>query len=110
MKILNQDSWVEFCQLYLSNKLETEWKNQVASRGVSYLDQEHPELVNRKPDWNDLAKLIQTYGIGGSDAMIINFFLCTSLKFIVTADKDVAFCMSKIQSDKLCVIPSSLNL
>lgn len=107
---LGENTWIAFCKTYLGNKLEEEWNNQVASRGVGYLDQEHPELVIRRPEWNEMVQLIQTYGIGASDAMIINFFLCTTLQFIVTSDKDVAFCISKMGVGRTCVIPANLKM
>lgn len=108
-KNISDDAWQAFCQKFLGSKIESEWNNQVASKSVHYIDGSPSEFLAKPVEWDKMTLLIERYGIGSSDAMIINFFLSTKFTFIVTADADVAYCMSNVTTDKACIIPEGLS-
>ena len=37
------------------------------------------EFFDSDPDWNDMVDIIGRFGIGSADAVIINFFLCSTV-------------------------------
>lgn len=102
-------SWADFCSKFIGDKLQSEWEGQVERKGISYLDGRSSEYLTAPVEWSDAIKLIETYGIGTSDAMIINIFLRSVFPFIVTADSDVAYCMMNIETDKVVVVPDLLD-
>lgn len=102
-------SWTHFCSKFIGDKLQSEWERQVESKGINYLDGRPSEYLTAPVEWSDAIKLIETYGIGTSDAMIINIFLQSVFPFIVTADSDVAYCLVNINSEKAVVVPDSLE-
>lgn len=102
-------SWQSFCAKFIGNKLEVEWEQQVERKGINYLDGKQSEFLKEPVEWVDAIQLIENYGIGVSDAMIVNIFLRSVFPFIVTADSDVAYCMVNVSSDKVVVVPDSLD-
>jgi hypothetical protein len=106
---LGAESWTDFCSSYLTSKLKDEWDNQVGSKKINYLSGQDSEFLKSPLEWQKMIEIIEGFGIGASDAMIINFFLSSTFTFLITADSDVAICLEYVESDKTCVIPSGLN-
>lgn len=102
-------AWRDFCSKFIGDKLQSEWTAQVDRKGVNYLDGRPSGFLTGPVEWEDTIALIETYGIGTSDAMIVNIFLKSVLPFMVTADSDVAYCMASIESDKVIVVPDALD-
>jgi predicted nucleic acid-binding protein len=78
-------TWKDFCSKFIGDKLESEWERQVERKGINYLDGRPSEYLTSPIEWSDAIRLIETFGIGTSDAMILNIFLKSVFPFIVTA-------------------------
>ncbi len=105
---LSGDAWLEFCKVFLRNKLSQEWSGPISAQGIIYVESTN-SILEQPLKWSNLTVLMETYGIGCSDAMILNFFLASKCQLIVTADSDVAYCMSHLKTEKYCVVPSGLQ-
>lgn len=102
---LTEDAWYRFCEAYLSGKLETEWAGHSAARNIAYLTGDEMDFFDSPLEWSDMIALSERNGIGISDAMILNFFECSSLSLLATADREVAAAVSRMPGDKTCAVP-----
>lgn len=50
-------------------------------------------MLDKKPDWEDVVKIMGKYGLASSDAMIVNMFNCSKLSLLLTADMEMARCI-----------------
>lgn len=102
---LTDDAWSRFCEAYLSGKLEKEWAGHSVARNIAYLTGEEIEFFDSPLEWSNMIAVSERNGIGISDAMILNFFECSSLSLLATADKEVAAAVRRMAGEKVCVVP-----
>jgi hypothetical protein len=57
---------------------------------------ESRDFFERDPEWNEMVQIMGRSGIGSSDAMILNLFVCSRLPLIVTTDEDVAYTLERL--------------
>lgn len=51
------------------------------------------EKMKPKPDWTEVSKIMATYGLDSTDAMILNFSISqNTFKGLITMDSDFRFC------------------
>lgn len=66
--------------------------------------------IQKNPDWDDAVRLMGKYGLGSTDAMIINMFLCSAISVMLTADFEMARAAAiESQNSKAVFIPDSLS-
>ena len=107
---IGPDSWAKFCSTYLKTKLQQEWAEQTARKNIIYLNDSQKDRLVEPLTWEDAVSIIEDFGIGSSDAMIINMFLKSNLLVLCTGDRDVAYCLSRISSSKTVVMPTATRL
>ena len=105
-----QDSWETFCSEYLSKVLSAglkETEKQWNMRLLSY--KADKALFIKEPEWDDMISFVERFGIGSSDAMILNFFLCSKIQLLLTADRDLLYAIKKsnLFKNKIIAIPDS---
>ena len=111
MKISSGDSdvWSILCQKKIGNKLGDLWQQTVDGFGLNFLSvrtEDIPEHLNKAPDWGDVIRLIEQYGLSSSDAMILNMFFVSKFNALITSDQEVAVTFKKIQAkEKICFVP-----
>ena len=54
-------------------------------------------LFIKEPEWNDMISFVERFGIGSSDAMILNFFLCSKIQLLLTADRDLLYAIKIVK-------------
>ena len=58
-----------------------------------------------------MATIVGNYGIGSSDAMIINLYINSHFEAIITADREIAKTVANISAaKKLVFVPDNLHL
>jgi hypothetical protein len=95
------NGWDAFCQSYLHPFIMGAWDEAVADLKVQFVGTraiESREHFHRDPSWNEMTDVIGRFGIGSSDAMIVNFFLCSKFPLIVTGDEDVAYAVERLSN------------
>lgn len=100
------DSWNKFCLEYLTGKIQNAWDVTVSEWNLNFLSlrssEAHP-LVEKEVSWEGMVSLVEKFGIGTSDAMILNLFQCSGLDTLITTDTDLvyAFNRSNVADKKL---------
>jgi predicted nucleic acid-binding protein len=87
-----ENAWELFCNDYLHQYITTIWDDAVSALKINFLgtrEIDEKNIIDSHPKWADMVDIIGKFGIGTSDAMIINLFLKSKLPLIVTADSDV---------------------
>jgi predicted nucleic acid-binding protein len=101
--------WLSICELFLVGKLDAQEK--LLDEFCNYLSphNEHQAHLfnNVKIDWNKATGLTAKTGMGYSDALILNMFSETNMKFIITLDFDLIYAVSVSSQDKFVVLPDS---
>jgi len=113
-RIGNKDAWELFCQNYFSRRLSGIWKTAEDTLNLHFLSlrgkDDHPKMADNI-SWEKMEELVSQYGIGVSDAMILNIFLGSTFPAIITTDSDIAYCIEKIQpANKFAIVPDALEL
>ena len=105
------NGWDLFCRKYLLNKIEPIWDAAEDIYQLNFIslrnDDKHP-LLNSIPQWKGAERIVGSYGVASSDAMILNMFLCSKIPVLLTADKEMAECAVKAsKGSKLIFMPDS---
>jgi hypothetical protein len=110
----DQDGWEIFCENCFLDKMAVVWDVAVRELGLNTLslrEGERSPRVTGDISWEEMVKLVGRFGIGVSDAMILNLFLNSNFGALVTADLDAVYCLDKLKwSDKVVIIPDSLQV
>ena len=86
-------NWDVLCESRFGPYLRPIWDNIVRDLNVQFLGTRAIEsglLFGSQPTWTDMISIVGRFGIGSTDAMIINLYLHSTLSLIVTTDKDVS--------------------
>jgi len=106
-----KNGWDLFCDDYLSPSIDGVWEDAIEALKIEFLGSrkiESQEHFDSDPRWEDATRIIGKYGIGSSDAMIVNLFMCSKFPIIVTTDRDVAHAVSRMsKSGKYVLAPPS---
>ena len=105
------DAWTLFCRDFLSRKIYSTWtvaEQIFALNFISSRSGEESPYLNEIPSWEQAGHIMEKYGIASSDAMILNIFLCSKIKYLLTADLELAACAVKeSRGTKYIFIPDS---
>ena len=107
-----KDDWEIFCSDYLSGALSNLWnetEKQWNMNLLSYHKETDKALFIKEPEWQDMILLVEKFGVGSSDAMILNFFLCSRIPLLLTADKDLLYTIEKsnLFKNKIIAVPDT---
>lgn len=109
-RVAKADLWTHLCADSLENRLESAWnvvllktQSQYVGLGVGV-----PAIMQRKPEWKNVYSIIEHSGLGGSDAMILNFLECSKLPFVLSCDFDLAYAAFRGSVSKMVLIPDEL--
>ena len=92
----NKNAWEIFCSDYLSGALSDIWYETEKQWDMKLLSYKTDKaLFIKEPEWNDMISFVEKFGIGSSDAMILNFFLCSKIPLLLTADRDLLYAIEK---------------
>jgi hypothetical protein len=94
------------CENFIGNQ-----ESNLLLRGfVRFLrkDLKHQKNLSGDVNWKGMVDLMGRFGIGSADAMILNLFLSSHFPILLTLDKDMAYCMKKLNPiNKLVFLPDS---
>lgn len=112
--ISGKDAWFEFCQDFISHRIETVWDETCDEVGLNFLSlrgSDTKEWMKGPIEWKDASLLVGNYGIGSFDAMIVNLFLNSHFPILITADREIARALRHLNpSGKFVLIPDKMNL
>ena len=84
--------WDVFCDNYLEPYFKNIWEDAVQTLNVKSLGntafQDKKYFLN-DPTWDQTNDIIGKTGIGSTDAMIVNFFLCSKFELLISTDYDI---------------------
>ena len=107
------DLWTEFCDNNIGTKISQLWENTEQDFGLNFLSlrKEDQELhLTRKPDWEDVVKLMSNPALSSADAMIVNMLFASNFEVIASSDVDIAFALKKSKlSHKHAIVPDELK-
>lgn len=107
------DLWTELSSDQIVSKIETVWSNTESDLGLNFLSlrkEDQENYLNKKPDWEDVMKLMSNPGLSSYDAMIINMFFSSKFEAIASSDSDIAIALQKSGLiDKHAIIPDELK-
>ncbi len=86
-------AWELVCGTYFGPYLTPVWDDIVRELNIQFIGTraiDEGPLFQSHPTWPDMLKLVGRFGIGSTDAMIINLYLKSNLALIVTTDNDVS--------------------
>lgn len=102
------------CEKYLAHTLTAIWTSLEIDFNINFLSLRKSDIAEyliKEPEWSDAVQIIEKYGIGSSDSMIINMFMCTNFLMLITSDKEVARVIKHLENaDKFVLIPNGLKL
>lgn len=101
-----EDGWYALCSGYASQYLSNVWESTCEQAGVNFLTLRGSDAkawMTSSIEWSDMVSIIGNYGIGSSDAMIVNLFMNSHFEGIFTADIEMAKVISKISNGKKLV-------
>ena len=106
----SRNAWLAFCNESIGTKLSDLWSKTEAATGLQFLSlrrDDHKNYIDTSPDWDEVAKLMEQYGLSSSDAMIMNIFLCSKFVGLVSSDIDIALSFKEMPDtgDKILFIP-----
>jgi hypothetical protein len=92
-------------------KLAPIWSQAEAELGLNFISlraDDNSDYLHSHPDWDEAIRIMGRYGIGSSDAMIVNMFLCSKMPVLLTADTEMAECVLRDSNGaKRVFIPDS---
>jgi len=105
--VQHEAGWLNICDLFLKGKMIEQ--EQLLDSFCNYLSNhnEHQAHLfnNRKIDWSKATDLSATTGMGYADALILNMFLETKMKYVITLDFDLIYAVSINAKEKFVVLP-----
>ena len=105
-----QLAWLEFCEEFLSGRLQ-ELERDLRDSGIEYVSQNEPSqshLFHTKIDWPEAMEISEKTGVSFSDSMILNAFQCSSCPFIVSMDFDVGYAVLADPRMKDAIMPDRI--
>ncbi len=87
-----KNGWDLFCRDYFHPYMKNVWEDAVSTLNISFLGTRNIDdktLFDGHPTWDDMIDVLGRSGMGSTDAMIVNLFLKSKLKMIVTTDSDI---------------------
>jgi hypothetical protein len=106
------DGWEAFCQNYLHSKIEKVWDVTVEQLGLNFIDMREsaPDSdVVKAHSWHRTTDLIGKFGIGSIDATILDVFFNSNFLFLLTSDRDMAYCVERSKtSGRFVFVPDGL--
>ena len=108
----SKDAWEEFCSDYLSGALSEVWSQTKEQWNMTLLSPtDNHDYFDRVPEWDDMILFVEKFGIGSFDAMILNFFLCSKIPLLITADKHMLYTIKKsnLFENKIIGVPDTLT-
>lgn len=93
------DLWTALCEDRVGDKPASVWKETEDAFGINFLSmrkEDREQYFIKSPSWDDAMRLMESHGLSSSDAMIVNMFLCSKLRAIVTSDWEVASSLHKM--------------
>ncbi len=91
------DGWLLFCRHYLQGRLEPIWEQVVELIGLNFIGlrsgERATELVGQV-SWKGTTNLMSKFGMGSTDAMILDLFFNSKFKMLLTSDQDMAYCVN----------------
>ena len=107
-----KDGWEQFCEDYLTGTIQSIWDTTVDQWNLNFISlratEKHP-LIQNEVTWKNMVKLVERFGLGSMDAMILNLFQCFTLSILLTADSDLAYSAQRLKlKNKLVFVPDSL--
>ena len=102
------DLWTEVCENRIANKLSDIWNTTSEKFGLNFLStrkEDSERNLEKNPSWDETAQMMEKHGLGSSDAMIINIFLCSRYEALVSSDKDIGIGIAKLKHKKICILP-----
>ena len=107
------DLWTQFCDNNIGTKIIKLWEETEQDFGLNFLSlrKEDQELhLNRKPDWEDVVKLMSNPALSSADAMIVNMFYASKFEVIASSDVDIGIALKKsLLNDKHAIVPDELK-
>ena len=108
------DLWTELTTDQIVSKIEAVWIETENNLGLNFLSlrkEDQENFLNKKPDWDDVMKLMSNPGLSSYDAMIVNMFFVSKFEFIASSDLDIAIALNKSGlSNKHAIIPDELKV
>ena len=105
------DGWALFCRDFLTGKIHRIWQDTEKFFALNFISTRAGEVsphLDRFPNWENAVDLMERYGLASFDAMIVNMFLCSRIQLLLTADLEMADCVSKESKGfKLVFVPDS---
>lgn len=99
----NDDGWFYFCSSYVGKFLGSAWDVTCEQAGVNFLSlrgTDARDWMTGPIEWQEMADIVGNFGIGSSDAMIVNLFMNSHFDGIFTADMEMARVISKISDGR----------
>ena len=107
-----KNGWKKFCSNYLSKALFEIWNETEKQWNMKLLSYKTDKaLFIKEPEWKGMILFVERFGIGSSDAMILNFFLCSKIPLLLTADKHMLYTIKKsnLFKNKIVAVPDSFT-
>jgi len=105
-----QDAWQLFCQNYFSTRISGIWEKAVELFNLQFISMRQTDKspqISGDLSWEQMENLVSQYGIGVSDAMILNLYLNSTFSAIITADSDLVYVLEKVgPKNKIVLIPN----
>jgi hypothetical protein len=92
----------------LLTALKTPTEKDLNLNFITLRSQDHSPYLNKNPQWEGAVEIMGRYGISSADAMIVNMFMCSKIPLLLTADLEMAECVSKeSQGQKRVYVPDN---
>ena len=104
--------WEVFCEGYLEPYFENVWEDTVKELEIKFVGTraiDSRQYFETDPTWADANRIIGKTGIGSSDAMILNLFLCSKFKLFVSTDSDALNAMESLGGANKCILCPDLG-
>ncbi len=105
------DGWTLFCRDFLKGKIRRIWEDTEKFFALNFISTrigEESPYLDQIPTWENAVELMERYGLASFDAMIVNMFLSSKIPILLTADLEMADCVSKeSKGSKLVFMPDS---
>lgn len=109
------DLWIELSSDQIVSKIEyvwnkTETETELGLNFLSLRKEDQENYLNKKPEWDEVMKLMSNPGLSSYDVMIINMFFSSKFEVIASSDSDIAIAIQKSGLiAKHAIIPNELK-
>lgn len=86
--------WTKFCTNYVGQLFENEWtilEEELGLNFVETLENQTSEFITKPLVWKEMVSLMGQYGLRSPDAMILNMFVNSTFKILITTDSDFLY-------------------